>query len=252
VIRHLRPDAVIHTQALSDVDRCEREPALAAELNVQTVANVVEACESTESVLLALSTDYVFDGRKGAPYDESDPPHPINTYGRSKLEGERAALSYPLSVVIRPSTLFGPGRMNFCDYVVSRVKTGQPVEAFIDQVTSPTYTKDLADGIGELLAAIRRVSFRALPSRIVHMANTGGCSRLEFAQRVADLLGAPRTHIRAIQMAQQERPAPRPPFTMLTSLHLPQLIGRRLRSWDEALQAYLASLVHSTSSGTAS
>ncbi|MBI1992613.1 MAG: dTDP-4-dehydrorhamnose reductase [Candidatus Omnitrophica bacterium] len=241
VIRELRPDVVIHAQALSDVDRCEQEPALANAMNAETVANLAQALDATRSTLVHLSTDYVFDGAKGSPYDELDAPHPISVYGRSKLEGERMALSYAASVVIRPSTLFGPGRMNFCDHVVARVKAGRTVEAFIDQVTSPTYTEDLAEGIGQLLGVIDRASITALPSRILHLANDGSCSRYEFAQRIAELLGASRAQIRAIRMAEQGRPAPRPPFSGLTTRYVPRLIGRRLRPWDEAFQAYLAS-----------
>lgn len=241
VIRELQPDVVIHTQALSDVDRCEQEPALANAMNAKTVANLAQALDATKSTLIHVSTDYVFGGTKGSAYDELDKPHPISVYGRSKLEGERMALSYAASVVIRPSTLFGPDRMNFCDHVVSCVKAGQAVEAFIDQVTSPTYTEDLAEGIGQLLGVIDRASIMSLPSRILHLANDGSCSRLAFAQRIAQLLGASRTQIRAIRMVEQGRPAPRPPSSALTTRYIPQLIGRRLRPWDEALQAYLAS-----------
>src|SRR3989338_5380411 len=103
------PDVVIHTQALSDVDRCEREPQLAFQMNVQTTANLVEAVRGTKALLVYLSTDYVFDGRKGSAYVEADPTHPISVYGRSKLDGEQVALSRDRAVVARPSTLFGAG-----------------------------------------------------------------------------------------------------------------------------------------------
>lgn len=239
VLLERRPEAVIHAQALSDVDRCEREPELAAAMNVRTVANLVQALRATKSVLIAVSTDYVFDGTKGVPYDESDEPHPVNMYGRSKLDGERVALAYDASVVVRPSTLFGPGRMNFCDHIVACVQHGHTIDAFADQVTSPTYTEDLADGIARLLETVARSLVAEWPSRVVHMANAGACSRIEFAQRVVDLLGGPRSLIRAIRMAEQARPAPRPPYSALVSVHVPQLIGQRLRPWDEALQAYL-------------
>lgn len=238
-IASLRPDVVIHAQALADVDQCERNPEDAEVQNVRTTSHVVQALRGATALLVYISTDYVFDGTKGAPYHESDRPHPINVYGRSKLEGERITLAHPLSIVVRPSTLFGPGRMNFCDHIVSCVTSGQTVEAFTDQVTSPTYTEDLADGIARLLEAIGRSSVAAFPSRVLHLANAGGCSRLEFAQRVAELLGAPRTQIRGIRMAEQQRPAPRPPCSALMSEYVPQLIGQRLRPWDEALQAYL-------------
>jgi dTDP-4-dehydrorhamnose reductase len=238
VIRDLRPEFVIHAQACSDVDRCEREPELAMAMNAQAVANVVRALEPLGAGLIYLSTDYVFDGTKGAPYDERDEPRPLGVYGRSKFEGEREALRCPRAMVVRTSTLFGPGRMNFCDHIVERVRAGQPVEAFSDQTTSPTYAEDLADGLAELVRAWGHPADARRP-RVLHLANAGGCTRVEFAHRVVDLLGADRALVRAIPIAAQHRPAPRPANSSLTSIHLARLIGRTLRPWHEALEAYL-------------
>ena len=238
VIRACRPEVVIHAQALSDVDQCEREPALADALNVATIRHVLRALEGTGALVVYVSTDYVFDGTKAAPYDERDEPRPISVYGRSKLAGEREALAAPRSVVVRTSTLFGSGRMNFCDQIVERLTAGEPVEAFADQVTSPTYSDDLAGGVAHL-SAVLRDSWRAEGPRVFHLANAGGCSRVEFATRVADRLGLPRSLIRGIPMAQQRRPALRPAYSALTTVHVKQGLGRMLRPWDEALAAYL-------------
>ena len=235
-MRDARPEAVIHTQALSDVDRCEQDPELARTMNVASTEHLAGALRETGALLVYLSTDYVFDGMKSAPYDEADAPRPLSVYGRSKLDGERVALGYGRGVVVRPSTLFGPGRMNFCDHVALQLRAGQPVEAFRDQVTSPTYTRDLAEALGDLVQA---GSGAAGSSRIVHIVNSGHCSREAFAYRVADLLGCPRDPIRVIGRAQQRRPAARPAYTALTSKYLNLAIGRTLRSWDDALQAYL-------------
>ncbi len=235
-MRELQPDVVIHAQALSDVDRCELDPGMAEEMNVRTTAHVVEALEQTTAWLVQISTDYVFDGTKGSPYDETDEPNPLSVYGKTKLASERLALARERSVVVRPSTLFGPDRMNFCDEIVMRLREGQRVEAFKDQTTSPTYTEDLAEA---LTALVQRLQREAIPSRILHVANQGGCTRLEFAQRIADLAGYPRERIEAIRMAQQRRPAPRPACSALTSRYASRMIGRTLRPWDDALQAYL-------------
>ena len=237
VIREASPDIVIHAQAQSDVDRCEIEPAMAAAQNVETTAHVIEALRSSGAWLVYISTDYVFDGEKGSPYDEQDVPRPISVYGTTKLEGERRTLACAQGIVVRPSTLFGPARMNFCDQVATRIREGQPVEAFDDQTTSPTYTDDLADGMAALLEAIQRNLLGA--RRVLHMANAGSCTRVEFAQRIADLLGCPRDSIRGIAMAEQRRPAKRPAYSALTTRYLSNVIGRTLRPWDDALQAYL-------------
>lgn len=238
VVERLSPDVVIHAQALSDVDQCEREPDVAHAQNVQTIAHLIHALRPHEPLLVHLSTDYVFDGVKGAPYEEGDEPKPISVYGASKLEAEGLVLGYRRSVVVRPSTLFGPGRMNFCDHIISRLTAKQEVEAFTDQVTSPTYTEDLAIAIGELCAVLLR-SWNTQQPRILHMANAGAISRVAFATRVADLLGCSRELIQGIPMASQRRPARRPPYSALTTIHLKRVIGRTLRPWDDALQAYL-------------
>ena len=237
VIRTVMPDVVIHTQAQSDVDRCELEPVEAQAQNVETTAHVVDALRDSPCWLVGVSTDYVFDGKKGAPYNETDEPHPISVYGRTKLEAERCVLSYARGLIVRPSTLFGPGRMNFCDRVVQAALEGATVEAFTDQATSPTFTEDVAQTLSELVGALAKG--RVGGSRIYHVANDGGCTRLIFAHRIVDLLGRPRSCVRPVRMAEQLRPAPRPTTSILTTEALPALIGRRLRPWDEALHAYL-------------
>lgn len=239
MMRSLTPDVVVHAQAWSDVDACEKDPGLARLMNMMAIAHVAEALPP-ESLLLFISTDYVFDGSKGSAYDEKDAPKPLGAYGASKLEGERSALKHPRGVVVRPSTLFGPGRANFCDHIVSRLKARQPVEAFEDQVTSPTYTHDMAEGVRELILALRGESVESmLPERVVHLTNAGGASRVALAKQVARLIGEDEQWIHPIPMGAQRRPAARPAYSALTSCYLKQVIGRSLRSWEEALEAYL-------------
>ena len=244
----IQPEIVLHTQALSDVDRCEREPRLARSLNVDTTAMLVDTLnhlrhrrgEGTPPWLISVSTDYVFAGTKGAAYDEADVPNPVSEYGRSKWEGEQVALRYPRAVIVRTSTLFGPGRMNFCDHIVERMRAEQSVEAFIDQVTSPTLTTDLAAAIADLGTVLGSWPAHGRPwPRVVHLSNAGSCTRLSFAQRVAQLIGGSPDLIRPIRMTDQRRDAPRPACSALTTTHVPQLIGRMLRSWQDALEAYL-------------
>jgi len=240
VIRAVNADVVIHTQALSDVDRCEQEPHQADLCNRQTTEHLCTILRDTNTVLITVSTDYVFDGRKGSPYHEEDEPHPISVYGRSKLAGERATLRYPRGYVVRPSTLFGPGRMNFCNAIVQHLQRDEPIEAFMDQTTSPTYTEDLAQGLCRVVELMGREDLSRLP-RVYHLANAGSCSRVEFAQCVVRLLGGNDALIRAIPMAQQRRPAPRPASSALISRYQQQVLGWSLRSWQDAVRAYLAS-----------
>lgn len=237
-VETLAPQVVIHTQALSDVDRCEREPEAARAQNVETTRHLVEALRGSRALLVHISTDYVFDGRKGTPYEETDAANPLSVYGRTKLESEGVARRHPRTVVVRIGTLFGEARMNFCDYLATQLRAGRPVEAFADQVTSPTYADDVAQGLEELLQALGKAE--ELPAPVCHMANAGGCSRVRFAERIAELMGCSRSLIRPVPMASQRRPAQRPAFSAMTTSELPRIIGRTLRPWDDALCAYLS------------
>lgn len=239
VVRQLKPELIIHAQALANVDRCEQEPALAYAQNVQTTANLLQACEERPSCgLVYVSTDYVFNGTKSTPYDEQDAPCPLGVYGSTKLAAEQLVLSRTRTVVVRTSTLFGSGRATFCDSIVLQLKAQTPVEAFVDQVTSPTYTEDLAAGIQELITVLFP-SWQPTHPRLYHVVNSGGCSRLAFATRIAELIGADAALIRAIPMAAQRRPAPRPVYSALTTRHLPSVVRRPLPSWEHALCVYL-------------
>jgi dTDP-4-dehydrorhamnose reductase len=235
VVHAVGPDVVIHAQAQSDVDRCEVDPAGAFAENVETTAHLLAALHDAPARLVYVSTDYVFDGAKGAPYDEDDAPSPLGVYGRTKREAETLVLARSQGVVIRVSTLFGPGRPSYCERVVTQLRAGAEVEAFTDQTTSPTYTEDVAEALADLLPVL---TGRA-PTRVLHVTNAGGCTRLVFARRIAELLGLPASGIRPVRMADQRRPAPRPAYSALATRHLPQLIGRTLQPWDDALQAHL-------------
>ena len=237
-VRAAAPDLVIHAQAMSNVDQCELEPDAAWEQNVRALEHLVAALDPGRTWLVALGTDYVFDGRKGAPYDETDTPNPLGAYGRAKLAAERVALGFPRGIVARTSTLFGPGRMNFCDAIVGAVREGRGIEAFLDQTTSPTYTEDLAAMLRELIGALTVPRTGPIP-RVVHVTNAGGCSRVEFARRVVELLGRSPDLVRPIRMAQQQRPAKRPAYSALTTIELPKLTGRIMPPWDDALHTYL-------------
>lgn len=234
VVRAAGPEVVINVQALSDVDRCEQDPAAAEALNVQATQHLTDVARAVGSRLIHVSTDYVFDGAATRPYDEQDATRPLSVYGRTKLAGERIVLGYDRSLVVRTSTLFGLGRSSFCDAAAQRLRSGEVVSAFRDQTTSPTYADDLAEG----LLALAQMRARP-PSRVFHVVNAGGCTRVEFARAIAQALGVAPERIRPIAMAEQRRPAPRPAFSALTSSYLDSYLGRRLRPWQDGLLAYL-------------
>jgi len=241
LIRREAPDVVIHAQAMADVDACQQQPAQAWRQNLGATTHLCAALEAhgARAILVAVSSDYVFDGAKGAPYDETDAPRPLSVYGRTKAAMESRVRRYPRGVVVRLSTLFGAGRTNFCEQVVERLKARRRVEAFTDQTTSPSLTDDVARGMYAIVRRLGGLSRLEGQPRIYHVANAGGCSRLTLATRIARELGASTTLIRPIRMADQARPAPRPASSVLTSRYLSAVMGSDLRPWDHALHAYL-------------
>lgn len=242
----LRPQVVVHAAALSDVDVCERQETLAVEVNAKAVEKIARFCASLGAVLIAISTDYVFDGTLTRPYREEDPPHPLSVYGRSKLEAERVALgNLSRSLVVRVSGLFGSGRPNFVSTAVDNFRNGRAVQVVVDQRNSPSYAQDVSWGLGLLLKRLegdpQEIFSDQGPGRILHLANAGGATRLEVAQRIAQCLGASESLIQRTTWGALNRPAQRPRNSRLDGRRFTQFFGLPLRAWEEALQAFVES-----------
>ena len=242
-IGRFRPDLILHCAGMTDVDACEREPAEALRLNAEASGILAAASAEAGSAFLYVSTDYVFDGESPSPYRETDPVRPVSVYGRSKLEGERLALARaPRAIVVRVSGLFGAARQNFVGMAAQRLRAGEPVSAVTDQVNSPSYTADLADGIARLIGLLETQPLAAMAAGplhgVFHLANRGGASRLQVAQEVAGILGKPVSLIRPTRWADLGRPARRPPQSRLDCSRFSERVGQ-LRPWQEAIRAFL-------------
>jgi len=231
--RGIQFDAVVHAAAFTDVDRCESGYELALRGNRDAVRTVAELARDRNAAFVTVSTDYVFDGTKGSPYTEEDPPSPVNAYGRSKLAGEEAALSSgAAALVVRTSWLFGPGGRNFVDTIAGKLDRGEALEVVNDQRGSPTYTRDLAHAIARLLGRGA--------TGVVHATNTGDTSWYDFAVAIARYLGS-STPIAPVSSERFRRPAPRPAYSVLSNDRYAAWVGERLPRWEEALHHYLAS-----------
>lgn len=228
-----RPDWVVHTAAATDVDGCERNPNHAMAVNAEGTGRVAEGCRRVGAGLVYLSTDYVFDGLKGAPYSEEDAPAPLNAYGRSKLEGELATRTLaPRWLIIRTAWLYGVHGRNFVKTILGKLKAGEPLRVVDDQVGSPTYAADLADAVALLLS-------RGLTG-VYHVTNSGTCSWLEFAGEILRLSGIPSTSLTRITSRELDRPARRPTYSVLENAAWKAAGLPPLRPWPEALAAMLA------------
>lgn len=227
----IRPDIVIHTAAYTDVDNCERNKELTHRVNAKGTENVANACKLCQAKLIYISTDFVFDGMKNSPYTEEDPPNPINTYGWSKFEGEKAVQSIlPNHLIIRTAWLFGPHGKNFVDKILQLAHTEHQLKVVDDQTGSPTYTIDLARAIGILI--------KKDPTGIIHVTNWGSCTWFEFAKKILSIKEISKEVI-PITSNQLGRPAKRPRYSVLSNEKFQNIAQTKLRPWEEALVEYL-------------
>ncbi|MDD5429037.1 MAG: dTDP-4-dehydrorhamnose reductase, partial [Candidatus Omnitrophica bacterium] len=151
VIDKVKPQIVIHAAAWTDVDGCERDREKAYRINASGTENVAVACKNAGAILIYISTDFVFDGKKKEPYTEEDKTGPLNIYAASKLAGEEAVRkNLKEYFILRTSWLYGAGGKNFVDTIIAKAGTEKELKVVRDQSGSPTYTKDLACAIHRL------------------------------------------------------------------------------------------------------
>jgi dTDP-4-dehydrorhamnose reductase len=224
-----RPDVVINCAAWTDVDGAEAAEEAAFAVNGTGAGNAAAAAAAVGASVVYVSSDYIFDGVKRAPYVESDQPAPLSAYGRTKLAGEEATVAAnKRHFVVRSAWLFGIGGPNFVETMLRLAGSGNEVLVVRDQVGSPTYTWHLAYGIVRLIEGIE--------FGIHHMAAAGQCSWYDFAREIFEQA---KVECKVLSITTEEfgRPAPRPPFSALTSQREHAI---RLPSWQDGLAGYLA------------
>jgi dTDP-4-dehydrorhamnose reductase len=200
-----RPSVVILLAAFSAADACEMDPERADLVNHRAAALIAARVARYGARFVFLSTEYVFDGKNG-PYDESDPPRPLSVYGRSKLDGEIAVLSAdPRALVVRTTTVFGPEKVgkNFAYQLADRLCKGESFCVANDQISTPTYNRDLARAIIEAVRA-------KIEAPIIHLAGHERMSRACLAQILAKASGLDRSLIVPLPTAELAQVAPRP------------------------------------------
>jgi len=236
-IQKVSPDIIINCAAFTDVDGCESEKDKAALVNALGPGNLARAAKSQGALLIHMSTDYIFDGKKGAPYSEEDEPNPLNTYGKTKLEGERSVAHFGGDwLILRTSWLYGARRKNFVKTILGLCEKHDEISVVSDQRGSPTYTRDLAQAIRAL---IQKHLTSDLGCRTVfHIANKGSASRFELAQEIIRLVGKD-TKVRPITSREWPRPAEVPADSSLDISKFERETHFALRPWQEALADFL-------------
>ena len=230
-----QPDVVLHLAAATDVDQCEKDHDLAFRVNAIGTQNVALATRAVGAELVYISTAGVFDGEKHEPYTEFDDPAPGNVYGHSKLAGERVVSTLlDRFYIVRAGWMIGGGAKDkkFVGKIVSQIEEGQTeLRAVDDKFGSPTYARDLLEGIRRLL--------QTGYSGLYHMVNGGCCSRYDVAVEIRSILGRPEIQIEPVSSAHFPLPAPRVRSEAMRNYKLELLGLEPQRSWQEALRAYV-------------
>ncbi len=236
VLKEMRPRVVFNCTGFVKVDDAEENSEEAWRVNALSVLILARVCADLDSTLISISTDYVFDGRKGAPYTELDVPRPLSVYGVTKLAGEFFVRAYcPRHFVVRTSGLYGKRGSrakggSFVDRILQKAKAGEPLRVVTDQVTSPTYAKDLASHLVKLIETEK--------FGLYHIANRGYCSWHEFAVTAIQLVSL-NVPVEPITSDQLPLKAKRPSFSALVSVRLLSAGLPPLRHWREALTEFL-------------
>lgn len=233
-------DWVVNCAANTNVDGCEKQPEEARLANTVAARQVAELCAKSGSRLIHISTDYVFDGRSKEPYDEQAKPSPLSVYGRSKADGEFGVLAaLPEALVVRVSWVFGPEKPSFVDMLLGRALAQDKVAAIADKWSTPTYTDDLADWLGALIAA-------DAPGGVYHLCNSGACTWRdygEYALECAVAQGLPVKTAKVAPLAIRDMEAfvaERPVHTVMSTSRFSDLLKITPRPWQEAVREYIA------------
>jgi dTDP-4-dehydrorhamnose reductase len=224
----------IHTAAFTAVDLAEEKEAEALRANESATRVLAEACARARIPLVAVSTDFVFDGEGRRPYREDDPVRPLSAYGRTKLAGERAALAaHPEGTrIVRTQWLYGPRGKHFPGTIRELSRTRKELKVVNDQIGSPTTTLELAPALWDVLLSGK--------AGIWHAACEGACSWYDLAVATLQVSGVNSVKVTPCTTAEFPRPAHRPPYSVLDCSRLAALRGRRLAPWRKALEDFLA------------
>ena len=235
IMAEAKPDVVVSTAAYHRVEECETKPALAFQVNGTGAMNLAIACQRSGAVLANFSTDYVFDGKKNAAYEETDLPSPLSVYGASKVLGEHLIAAYTdRYFVIRTCGLYGVAGSsgkggNFVETMLKKGMAGDAIRVVDDQVLTPTYTSDLAEATRKLILTGHY--------GLYHVSSEGQCSWYEFTRYIFERAGldAKLSPVNSSEFASSVK---RPANSVLSKAKLRGL-GLSIPSWKDALPRYL-------------
>ena len=231
LVEQFGPDLIINAAAYTNVEAAEDDMEGAFLANETGARNISELAAYHDVPVVYFSTDYVFDGKKSAPYLPDDPMTPLGVYGKSKAAGEHATMvANPHHFILRTAWLYGPGGNNFVEKVLAAAKSRPELKVVDDEVGSPTHTHDLAEAV---LALVKTHHYG-----VYHAVNTGACNRFEFAQAFLALAGS-KTPVKPCKSAEFPTKADRPYYSVLDTTSLTEASGYVMRPWQDALAHYM-------------
>ena len=222
---------IINCAAYNNVDKAEDEPELCKKLNTYAPRDLAIVAKEIGADYITYSTDFVFDGKKKAPYTEEDIPNPLSVYGRSKYEGEKEVFKVKLdSFVVRTSWVFGIANNNFNKQVINWSKSKDELSIVDDQISSPTYSKDLAYYSWELI--------KTKKYGLYHLSNDGEASKYDQGKYVLEKIGW-QGKVNRAKTKDFNLKAKRAEYTKLDSLKLEKVIGKKIPSWENGIDRFL-------------
>lgn len=238
ILQH-KPEFIVNCAAYTAVDKAEEEMQSVNLLNAEVPGKLAELSDRFNSFFIHISTDYVFDGRNHRPYKEDDLPNPLSVYGKSKFMGEQKVMIHNNSIVIRTSWLYSQFGHNFIKTILRLGREKSSLSVVYDQIGAPTYARDLATVILEL---IRYTEQNHYPRGIFHYSNEGVCSWYDFAKEINDIAGL-NCKIIPITTDQYPLPAERPYYSIMDKSKIKKTLGIEIPYWKDSLKVCLKNIL---------
>lgn len=238
VFEQVRPQYCINAAAYTAVDKAESEPEKAVAINVTGPQNLATVCKASDTVLIHISTDFVFEGKATKPYTEEDSPNPTGVYGQTKLDGEKIIQQiWEKHIIIRTSWVYSQFGNNFMKTMLRLASERTSLSVVNDQIGTPTNAVDLAE---VLVTIIKKIdddlpsSILYLPSKIFHFSNEGQCSWYDFAEKIFEIHKI-KIDLHPIPTSSYPTPAKRPAFSVLDKSKIKKVFGITIKEWLESL-----------------
>jgi dTDP-4-dehydrorhamnose reductase len=234
----LQPSYCINCAAYTAVDMAETERDLAMQINATAVGDLANACSHSNTKLIHISTDYVFDGTAKMPYKETDPTHPVNYYGLTKLKGEELCFQHHAdSIILRTSWVYSSTSNNFIKTMLRLMKERTSISVVDDQYGTPTYAADLAAAILHIIQSTENAE-TTWQAGVYHYSNEGIISWYDFAMAIKNFSGSSCT-VKKTSTENYPTPAKRPMYSVLNKEKIIQQWGMKIPAWENSLSVCL-------------